>query len=33
MVNQKVGSLDANKNGIIPGDFRTDFASNYTLTI
>lgn len=33
MVNDEVNILDFSKNGIIPGDFRTDFASNYTLTI
>ena len=33
MTNNVVGKLDPTKNGILPGDFRTDFASNYTLTI
>ena len=33
MTNNEVGRLDPAKNGILPGDFRTDFVSNYTLTI
>ena len=33
MTNNEVGKLDPAKNGILPGDFRTDFVSNYTLTI
>ena len=33
MVNNETGSLSSVKNGIIPGDFRTDFETNYTLTV
>ena len=33
MVNTGVGELVSAKNGILPGDFRTDFEANYTLTV
>ena len=33
MVNNETGSLSPTKNGIIPGDFRTEFETNYTLTV
>ena len=33
MQNNEMGVLSGIKNGIIPGDFRTDFESNYTLTV
>ena len=33
MVNTVVGKLEEKKNGILPGDFRTDFEANYTLTV
>ena len=33
MVNNETSSLNSLKNGIIPGDFRTDFETNYTLTV
>ena len=33
MVNNVTGALSGIKNGIIPGDFRTDFEANYTFTI
>ena len=33
MVNTKLGTIDATKNGIIPKDFRTDSESAYTLTV
>ena len=32
MANTEVGKLDPAKNGVLPSDFRTDFASPYTLT-
>ena len=31
--NDTPGQLDALQNGILPGDFRTDFEANYTLTV
>jgi len=31
--NDAVGELSSYKNGILPGDFRTDFEANYTLTV
>ena len=33
MVNTEAGELDTILNGILPGDFRTDFEANYTLTV
>ena len=33
MTNNKVGLLDPSKNGVLPNDFRTDFATGYTLTV
>ena len=33
MQNDEWGALSLFKNGIIPGDFRTDFEANYTLTV
>jgi len=33
LVNTEMGKLDANKNGLVPGDFRTDFETNYTMSI
>ena len=33
MANDEVGELSPVRNGIIPGDFRTDFEANYTLTV
>lgn len=33
MQNNEWGPLSLFKNGIIPGDFRTDFESNYTLSV
>mgnify|MGYP006975448566 FL=1 len=33
MQNTEMADLSPIKNGIIPGDFRTDFEANYTLTL
>lgn len=33
MQNTETGELSTIKNGILPGDFRTDFEANYTLTV
>lgn len=33
MANLEVGRLDPAKNGVLPADFRTDFAAAYTLTL
>lgn len=33
MQNDETGLLSNIKNGIIPGDFRTDFEANYTFTV
>ncbi len=31
--NTEMGELSGIKNGILPGDWRSDFEANYTLTI
>lgn len=33
MQNTEMADLSPIKNGIIPGDFRTDFEADYTLTL
>lgn len=33
MQNDVMGVMSTIKNGIIPGDFRTDFEANYTFTV